>query len=213
MEQLTKVEFIELDIEKKIQYLNDRLSQGQTVIRIREDLGIGEKTLQKIMKKNGYKYNQKERLYKKSTDVENIVSSSEKSLDKEIYKSSIPVERHTNGSNPEVESKIYNSREIVVDKEKFNLMLKSYKKVEQMAEKLDAVYRWYEKEHEVIDVTPQELKIDKFEGEAVSRAYKFYPDIQKDFIEFCDRHKQYKKQDIICQALKEFMEKYKNSKG
>ncbi|GAA0866621.1 hypothetical protein [Paraclostridium tenue] len=213
MEQLTKGEFIELDIEKKIQYLNDRLSQGQTVIRIREDLGIGEKTLQKIMKENGYKYNQKERLYKKSTDVEKIVSSSEKSPDKEIYKSSIPVERHTNGSNPEVESKIYNSREIVVDKEKFNLMLKSYKKVEQMAEKLDAVYRWYEKEHEVIDVTPKELKIDKFEGEAVSRAYKFYPDIQKDFIEFCDKHKQYKKQDIICQALKEFMEKYKNSKG
>ena len=45
--------------------------------------------------------------------------------------------------------------------------------------------------------------------EAVSRAYKFYPDVQKDFIDFCKKHKQYKSQDIICQALKEFMESYK----
>ncbi|MDB8809129.1 hypothetical protein, partial [Romboutsia sp. 1001216sp1] len=66
--KMTKEEFLELDIDKKIEYLNEKLSEGQTVIRIREDLGIGEKSLQKIIRENGYKYFQKEkRYYKENT--------------------------------------------------------------------------------------------------------------------------------------------------
>ena len=54
-DKMIKKEFLELDIDKKIEYLNKKLSEGQTVIRIREDLGIGEKSLQKIIRENGYK--------------------------------------------------------------------------------------------------------------------------------------------------------------
>lgn len=205
--------FKELDIHDQIDYLNTRLLAGQTVIRIREDLGIGEKWLQKHIKANGYIYNQKEKIYKSSTIVETNNKSVEVEqnahLDKTFYNNSTNVETITSDRNTEVESKFYNSGEVVVDMDQFNLMLKSYKEIEKMNEKLDAVYKWYEKEHEVIDVTPNELKIDTFEGEAVARAYKFYPDVQKDFIEFCKKNKQYKSQDIICQALKEFMDKYK----
>lgn len=205
--------FKELDIHNQINYLNTRLLAGQTVIRIREDLGIGEKWLQKHIKANGYIYHQKEKIYKHSTMVETNNKSVEveqkPSLDKTFYNNSTDVEAIKSGRNTDVESKFYSSREVVVDIDQFNLMLKSYKEIEKMNEKLDAVYKWYEKEHEVIDVTPNELKIDKFEGEAVARAYKFYPDVQKDFIEFCKKNKQYKSQDIICQALKEFMDKYK----
>ena len=209
MEQLTKAQFIELDIEEQIKYLNERLSDGNTVEAIRKGLGIGEKWLQKHIKNNGYVYNHGLKIYKHSTDVETVVNGSGKTLDKEIYKSSTPVEDAPSGGNTELDTKVYNSREMVVDKEQFNLMLKSYKEIEQMNEKLEAVYKWYEKEHEVIDVTPKELKIDKFEGDAVARAYKFYPQVQKDFIEFCKNYKQYKSQDIICQALKEFLERYR----
>lgn len=209
--------FKSLDIQDQINYLNTRLSEGQTVIMVREDLGIGEKWLQRHIKAHGYAYNHKEKIYKPSTNVETDTESVENGknaqLDKTFYNDSTPVEdasgRKDNGSNTEVEFKVYNSREIVVDKEEYKIMLKSFKEIEKMNEKLEAVYKWYEKEHEVIDITPQELKVDKFEGEAVSRAYKFYPQVQKDFIEFCKKHKQYKSQDIICQALKEFMEKYK----
>ncbi|MGL5713753.1 MAG: hypothetical protein ACRCXT_19115 [Paraclostridium sp.] len=205
--------FKELDIHDQIDYLNTRLLAGQTVIRIREDLGIGEKWLQKHIKANGYIYNQKEKIYKPSTIVETnnkaVEVGQNAPLDKSFYNNSTDVEAIKSDRNTEVESKFYNSREVVVDMDQFNLMLKSYKEIGKMNEKLDAVYKWYEKEHEVIDVTPNELKIDTFEGEAVSRAYKFYPDVQKDFIEFCKKNKQYKSQDIICQALKEFMDKYK----
>ncbi|MGL5714641.1 MAG: hypothetical protein ACRCXT_01760 [Paraclostridium sp.] len=221
MENITKAQFLALDIDNQIKYLNDRLQSGQTVIRIREDIGIGEKGLQKIIKENGYKYNQKERLYKPSTTVEtkpsteenkSFYSSStavEQTPNDELYKTSTDVEKTKYVANIDVENEFYDSRGLVVSKDQFDLMFKSFKEIEKMNAKLEKVYQWYEKENEVIDVTPLELKIDKFEGDAVARAYKFYPEVQKDFIEFCNKHKQYKTQDIISQALKEFMEKYR----
>ncbi|MCQ4699190.1 hypothetical protein NE452_17095, partial [Paeniclostridium sordellii] len=77
---MTKEEFLELDIDKKIEYLNKKLGEGKTVIRIREDLGIGEKSLQKIIRENGSKYFQKEkRYYKDNTNVlqKNIIQGKE----------------------------------------------------------------------------------------------------------------------------------------
>lgn len=58
---MTKDDFLELNTDKKIEYLNKKLSEGQTVTGIRKNLGISEKFLQKIIKKNGYKYFQKEK--------------------------------------------------------------------------------------------------------------------------------------------------------
>lgn len=51
-----------------INKINTKLKEGYTVIRIREDLGIGEKALQKIVKSSGYKYNPKLKQY---TPIEN----------------------------------------------------------------------------------------------------------------------------------------------
>lgn len=57
-----------MDNIELINKINSKLKQGNTVIRIREDLGIGEKALQKIVKSSGYKYNPK---LKKYTPIEN----------------------------------------------------------------------------------------------------------------------------------------------
>ena len=52
------------------------------------------------------------------------------------------------------------------------------------------------------------LNIDNFEGKVVTRSYKIYEDVQKEFAEFCASSK-YRVQDILTQAIKEFLEKYK----
>ena len=46
--------FNELTNEGKISYINEELVKGKTVIRIREDLHLGEKTLQRLAKDLGY---------------------------------------------------------------------------------------------------------------------------------------------------------------
>ena len=38
---------------EKIAYLNDKLKEGQTVTKIREDIGIWEKALQREIRANG----------------------------------------------------------------------------------------------------------------------------------------------------------------
>ncbi len=66
---MNKEQFNNLDFMEKIEYLNNKLKEGQTVIRIREDMGIGEKALQREIKANGYKYNNKERQYMPTTEA------------------------------------------------------------------------------------------------------------------------------------------------
>ena len=66
---MNKDQFNNLDFMEKIEYLNNKLKEGQTVIRIREDIGIGEKALQREIKANGYKYNNKERQYMPTTEA------------------------------------------------------------------------------------------------------------------------------------------------
>ena len=66
---MNKEEFNKLNFLDKIDYINTRLRKGQTVIRIREDIGIGEKALQKEIKANGYKYSSKEKQYISTTET------------------------------------------------------------------------------------------------------------------------------------------------
>ena len=64
---MNKTEFSKLNTADKVKYLNERLSEGQTVKRIREDLNISEKKLQNQIRKGRYKYNQKLKQYIKVT--------------------------------------------------------------------------------------------------------------------------------------------------
>lgn len=66
---MNTIEFESLDINAKVKYLNAKLKEGNTVIRIREDMGISEKYLQREIKKGGFKYNQKLRQYLPSTET------------------------------------------------------------------------------------------------------------------------------------------------
>lgn len=59
MEIINKHKFLEFSIEDKVNYLNYKLNSGSTVTRVRTDLDISEKTLQKIIKDGGYRYERK----------------------------------------------------------------------------------------------------------------------------------------------------------
>lgn len=56
---------------------------------------------------------------------------------------------------------------------------------------------------------PIELKIKEFKSNPTNESYEVYHDVQERFKAFCDNHKQYKEQDLVSQALVEFIERYK----
>lgn len=76
--------------------------------------------------------------------------------------------------------------------------------LKQMYLKFNEVYEWYKLQ---TNQSTKNLKIDEFKGNPVSRSYKVYPDIQLEFKMFCEEHRQYKVQDLVSQAFKDFIEK------
>ena len=188
-DKMIKKEFLELDIDKKIEYLNKKLSEGQTVIRIREDLGIGEKSLQKIIRENGYKYFQKEkRYYKDNTNVlqKNIIQG------KEIFDSE--------SKDPTIVLQNYKDDllEIIQAKKEIFEVINAFK------ENL-----YYKDTTNVIEVVASnEIQIKDFNSEAKVTSFRVYGETLTKWKEFCSKHKKYNNQDLVSMALEDYMKKY-----
>lgn len=67
---------------------------------------------------------------------------------------------------------------------------------------------WTELKNHKFIKDEESLILDKFEGKEIVKSYKLYEPIQREFLEFCKKNNKYKVQDILSQALKEFLEKY-----
>ena len=89
------------------------------------------------------------------------------------------------------------------EKELDNLNIDS-DELKQMYLKVNEIYEWYKSQNTQVT---KDLRIDEFKGDPVSRSYKVYPDIQLKFKMFCEDHRQYKVQDLVSQAFKDFIEK------
>ena len=53
------------------------------------------------------------------------------------------------------------------------------------------------------------IDIKKFKGNTVSRCYRVYEEVQKEFSKFCKENSNYKAQDLLSMALYEYMESKK----
>lgn len=181
---MNKDQFNKLDFMEKISYLNNKLREGQTVIRIREDIGIGEKALQREIKANGYRYNNKEKQY-------------------------VPTTESTTKSTTEIVSTIVEDKNtIVVPKQQQQILgylENNFEVLQEFLEKYKSTTKATTEtttNHIVINLVddkhlnpkPKSIRINEF----------IYQDWQK----FCNT-KHYSKQDLISMALKEYMEKYK----
>lgn len=187
---MTKKEFLELDIDKKIEYLNKKLSEGQTVIRIREDLGVGEKSLQKIIKENGYKYNQKEkRYYKEDTNViqKNIIQ------EKEIFNLE---DKHTTNV-------LQNYKDDLIE------IVKAKEEIFKVINAFNENNLYYKDTTNVIEViASNEIQIKNFNSEAKVTSFRVYGETLTKWKEFCSKHKKYNNQDLLSMALEEYIKKY-----
>lgn len=174
--------FDSLSSQDQINYINNQLLQGHTITNICKIIGIGRTTIRDRFKKVGYEYNQKTKIYESIVEI--ISTENIKKQD--------------------------SSNKVVVADADNHLGLKDIlSNFNEMDIKLNEVYSWYKSQSSLKVVEADKLKINDFEGDTVTRSYKIYEDVQKDFVVFCEANKKYKVQDIISQALFEFIEKYK----
>ena len=180
---MNRTDFDALEVLEQIKYINKSLLEGYTVTGICNYIGIGRSTIGGRFKKVGYKYN------KHINQYESII---------EVVEAE-PVEA--------IEPVIQESSNLVVetDSDILTTIINNY---DDNMNKLNEMYNWYKLQSSNKVVQTEKFKVDDFEGDIVVRSYKLYEPIQKDFLEFCKRNNKYKVQDILSQALKEFLDKY-----
>ena len=184
---MNRTDFDALEVLEQIKYINKSLSEGYTVTGICNHIGIGRSTIRDRFEKVGYKYN------KTINQYETIVEVIE--AEPELIREAI-------------EPVIQESSNLVVetDSDILTTIINNY---DDNMNKLNEMYNWYKLQSSNKVVETEKLKIDDFEGDIVVRSYKLYESIQKEFLEFCKINNKYKVQDILCQFIKEGLEKYK----
>ena len=180
---MNKDQFNKLDFIEKIEYLNNKLREGQTVIRIREDIGIGEKALQREIKSNGYRYNNKEKQYMPTTES-TTKSTTEIITTNKSGENTIVVPKQ----QQQILGYLENNFEVL---QEFLEKYKSTTKATTESTTNNIVINLVDDKH--LNPKPKSIRINEF----------IYQDWQK----FCNT-KHYSKQDLISMALKEYMEKY-----
>ncbi len=188
---MNKSEFNELKFIEKIYYLNNKLREDQTVTSIRKDIGIGEKSLQKEIKANGYRYNNKERQYIPTTET--TTKSTTHDITTIVEDCNTVVVDSNTIVIPKQQEKILgyleNNFEVLQD------FIEKYKTTTKSTTETTTnhiIINLVDDKH--LNPKPKSIRINEF--------------IYNDWKDFCET-KHYSKQDLISMALKEYMDKYK----
>lgn len=190
-------EFMGLSIQDQIQYINNQLDQGLKMDQIRSNIGIGEKKLQRYIKKNNYKYDNKTRRYICNMNMlQDPVHSEIKPSEATGEVTKVIEHKYNIDILPEVLEPD--------NQQKLINMLNMYDKLEKM-------YNWYEiqqlKDH-VVDVDPPEIKVNINNDEVLTRSFRIYKNIYDKWNNFCKENSNYKVLDLFAMALDEYIEKY-----
>ena len=180
---MNKDEFKKLNFKDKVSYLNAKLNEGQTVIRIREDIGIGEKALQREIKANGYKYDNKSKQY-----IANTTSITQKKDIVVLDENTIPILKESQEIAINFLEENLEVFELIVEKFKANTMSNTTSNTEKNAIIVDLI----DDKH----LKPQ------------AKAFRVNMFVYREWQEFCENQR-FSKQDLLSMAMKEYMEKYK----
>ena len=179
---MNNIEFEALDINDKIAYLNTKLREGNTVIRIREEIGVSEKYLQKEIKRGGFKYNQKLRQYLATTET--TTTSTTNNLD------------------------VVPNNTFVVDENKMsilNYLEENFSVLTKFLEKYKTTTA------STTGSTTQSIVINLVDDKHLSpkpKSIRINEFVYRDWQKFCEDNKYYSKQDLISMALKEYMKSH-----
>lgn len=188
VESMIRSDFDDLNVMKQIEYINGKLTEGDTLTELCKNIGISRSTIRDRFKKVSYEYNKSINQYEYIVEI--IEDKKEVSCEtiEVIEKDTILVKDIDLKDNEILTSIIHNYNEI--------------------NNKLNEMYSWYKLQSSNKVVATDSFKVDDFEGDIVVRSFKLYENIQKEFLEFCKKNNKYKVQDILSQALKEFLDKY-----
>lgn len=179
-----------------INYINKLLSEGYKVEEVRKKLEVGEKRFQREIKELKYKYNQKTKQYEPNIADDECMT--------QVAQDTV--------SNLKQDIELNDDKGMTIDIQhdiKSNIinLANDYYKIQQ-------VIKWFDSRvddkgmTEVIEVINQGIKIDLPQSQSTRTTIRINKEIWDKFDEFSNKNKEFNKQDLMAQALKEYMEKY-----
>lgn len=195
---MNKEEFNKLEVLEQIQYINNQLENNSSVTSVCKSIGISRSTVRDRIKKANYSYSKdlNKYIHKYTTDV--IQATTE--FNNGCVSSDINKENNNNITDVIQKNKV---TEIInkSDEEIKNSLL-------DLVNNYDVLKDIIELHRRNTSVIKQQIVIDIEESESKLTTLRVNSKILEQFNEFCKNNKQYKKVDLLSQAMKEFIEKY-----
>ncbi len=190
------MDFDKFPIEKQVEFINSQLEKDENLSlrKLCEKFGINRNTIGSRFKNKGYYYDPYKRKYKTATKV--LVKKEDNSSVTKMKKMSVIKNEKCNNSElvflKEIEKKKNDLLEILDLKDDIKRLIQNHDK-------------------SIINVEPVELKIDKdiLQGSSVNRSVKIYELVYEELQELYDMYPQFKKYDILSQAIHEFYLRYR----
>lgn len=179
---MNKDNFNNLNIEKQIEYINSQLKDNKSITSVSEELGIGRSTIRDRFKKAGYIFNKDLKQYVYNELLEIAITTDITDV----------TQSNTDVVNEVITLSSEDIKDNILD------LAKNYKDIISMLED-------YRRNTSVIK---QQIVIDIEEAESKLTTLRVNSKVLKDFNKFCDSNKQYKKVDLLSQALKNFIEQH-----
>lgn len=197
---MTREQFDKLEVLEQIKYINRKLEDNSSITSVCKDLNISRSTIRDRFKKLDYSYSKDLNRYVHNDSVTDVVQKVTVENNKSI---SDVTHKGNNVSNTDVER---------VDK-----VIDTINKSDvEIKETIIDIVNNYDILKEIIElhkcntsVIKQQIVIDVEESESKLTTLRVNRKELELFNKFCDANKQYKKIDLISQALKEFRERYK----
>lgn len=177
---MDRKEFDNLTIDKQIEFINNRLEQHKTLTKACEVEGLRRNTVRDRFQSHGYKLVEGKFI--------NVIESEEVQVEPSSSIKEVPKENITPS-----------------DKVTIGMIKAIQKELEQLKEEVQEL-----KHNSSVPLQANtNLTINSFTGISENKSYRIDSKVSKEFNSFCKKYKEYKKQDLLSQALKEFINKYK----
>lgn len=189
---MTKDELKQLDIMDQIEYINLQLTKGGTLTSICKEIGIGRSTLTDRFRKINYFFSKSNNRYEYN-DSNTNVKKVEKANTQKCNISVEEIKTLTNGSNTDVG--------LINDKGIQSNLINIAKEYNTLIE----IVELYKKNSNILS---NQIVIDLDTTDNTLTTVRVNTEVLRQFNEFLEKHKEYKKMDLISMALKEYILNY-----
>ena len=197
---MDKEKFNKLEVLEQIQYINNELENNKSITSVCKELGIGRSTIRDRFKKANYKYNKESNKYIDNNSITDVTQDN--------------IEINNGCNTSDINKENNKSVTDVIQRDTVTEIIN--KSDEEIKNNLLDLVSNYDVLKDIIElhrrntsVIKQQIVIDIEESDSKLATLRVNSKVLEQFNDFCKDNKQYKKVDLLSQAIKEFIEKYK----